>query len=163
MGRYTPNAARRLAQASSRWPAYLVAVPEKAWPAASRELAKKHNVAIAAVFRSSSFLVQVFQEQNGIVRLSICRSVLTQDGQWADGITWDQLQELKHQAGYGAYDAVEVYPADNDVVNVANFRHLWVLPGPLAFAWRANEPGATAAALAVVDAADVDAGQGGAG
>lgn len=148
-----------LAQASNRWPINLEPVPEKAWPRASRDLAAKHGVAILGVWRSNRFLVQAFQESNGIVRLSICRSVLTPDGQWADGITWDQLQELKHQAGYGAYDAVEIYPADVDLVNVANFRHLWVLPGPLAFAWRADAPGP-----AVVDADPdpVSSGQGGA-
>ena len=31
--------------------------------------------------------------------------------------------------------AVEVFPADDQVVNVANMRHLWVLPEPLPFAW----------------------------
>lgn len=31
-------------------------------------------------------------------------------------------------AGYGDRDAVEAYPKNSDVVNVANIRHLWILP-----------------------------------
>jgi hypothetical protein len=37
--------------------------------------------------------------------------------------------------GFGAADALEVYPRDGDVVNVANIRHLWVLRDPLPWAW----------------------------
>jgi hypothetical protein len=55
---------------------------------------------------------------------------------WADNITWDELQALKTQCGYGGHDAVEVYPPTRDVVNVANIRHLWVLAEKLPFAWR---------------------------
>ena len=42
---------------------------------------------------------------------------------------------MSHEAkrrGCGARDAVEVYPADADVVNVANMRHLWLVAGELA-------------------------------
>ena len=31
---------------------------------------------------------------------------------------------------------MEVYPRTADLVNVANMRHLWVLPELLPFAWR---------------------------
>lgn len=43
-----------------------------------------------------------------------------------------------HQRDPGLADswAVEVFPADADVVNVANMRHLWILPDAPAFAWR---------------------------
>jgi len=33
-------------------------------------------------------------------------------------------------------DAIEIFPADMDVVNVANMRHLWVMAEPVEFAWR---------------------------
>lgn len=56
-----------------------------------------------------------------------------------DGITWDELQALKRQCGFGDRFAVEVYPADLDVVNVGNLRHLWVLQGALPFAWSAGQ------------------------
>ena len=47
-----------------------------------------------------------------------------------------KLQEIKNTIGYKDKFAVEVYPAENDIVNVANMRHLWVLPKPLGFEWR---------------------------
>lgn len=46
--------------------------------------------------------------------------------------------DIKRQLGYGDFDAVEVYPKDNDVVNVANIRHLFILNEPLPFIWRKN-------------------------
>jgi len=72
-----------------------------------------------------------------IVRLSVLRTSLDTAGGWQQDITWEELQRLKREAGYGDHDAVEVFPPDADVVNVANIRHLWILePGHLPFAWR---------------------------
>jgi hypothetical protein len=50
-----------------------------------------------------------------------------------------RLQRLKAECGYADRDAVEVYPRERDVVNVANLRHLWVMREPLAFAWRGGD------------------------
>jgi hypothetical protein len=44
--------------------------------------------------------------------------------------------QLKRECGRGDRDAVEVYPADRDIVNVANMRRLFFPPEPLAFKWR---------------------------
>jgi hypothetical protein len=89
------------------------------------------------VWRSREFLVQVFQEGDGIVRASINRtSVNSGNGRWLDGISWDELQRVKREIGRGHRDAVEVFPADRDVVNVANMRHLWIFTEPLQYAWR---------------------------
>jgi hypothetical protein len=46
------------------------------------------------------------------------------------------LQDIRNAVGFSERDAVEVFPAKNDTVNVANLRHLWIMPEPLAFAWR---------------------------
>lgn len=89
-----------------------------------------------ALWRSRKFFVMGHHEQGGIVRLSIQRTSVGADARWQDGISWDDLQRIKSEAGYGERDAVEVFPADADTVNVANMRHLWVLPEPLPFAWR---------------------------
>ena len=92
--------------------------------------------------RSRDFLVQVYNEGNGgvLVRLSINRTRLNAAGtRWEDGITWDDLQRLKNEAGYGDFDAVEVYPRQSDVVNVANVRHLWVMAEPVLFKWARGE------------------------
>lgn len=43
-----------------------------------------------------------------------------------DGITWDELQNIKDSCGFEAFDAAEFYPAKKDVVNTANWRHLYV-------------------------------------
>lgn len=92
------------------------------------------------VWRSRGFLVQAHvAKPPAVCRLSINRTAL-QGGRWVDGITWDDLQRLKREAGYGSHDAIEIYPADVDVVNVANIRHLWVMPpDSLPFAWRAKK------------------------
>ena len=90
-----------------------------------------------AVWQNDDFLVQVFAERDGIVRLTVCRT-LRKGGHWKDGITWDELQFIKDAVGYDAFDAVEVYPRHCDVVNVANMRHLWILPEAVRFAWRVD-------------------------
>ena len=59
-------------------------------------------------------------------------------GRWKDGISWDALQEIKSAVGYGDRDAVEIFPAQKDLVNVANMRHLWIVPESIPFAWRRN-------------------------
>lgn len=106
-------------------------VPQNKWPigAASKKQFDLHL--------SKDFLVSHYQEENGIIRLSINRTQRIGD-QWKDGITWDELQAIKNAVGYSGKDAVEVYPAEPDVVNVANIRHLWVMPQKIAFTWRAK-------------------------
>jgi len=43
-----------------------------------------------------------------------------------DGVTWDTLQRLKSECGFGEFDATEFYPRDADVLNTGNHRHLYV-------------------------------------
>ena len=90
---------------------------------------------IINVFRSKTFLVQIFQEKNA-TRLSICRTEVDNNGKWKDGISWDELQKIKRQVGYGDHLAVEIYPMDKDVVNVANMRHLWIMDYDLNIGWK---------------------------
>jgi hypothetical protein len=85
-------------------------------------------------WRSRYFLVQVFSEKDAIERLSVCRT--SHNGErWEDQISWDELQRLKAECGRGEKFAVEIFPADRDIVNVANLRHLWIMPAPLPFGW----------------------------
>jgi len=86
--------------------------------------------------RCATHIVQVHQEDKGVERLSIHRTALNNSGDWCDGITWDDLYELKWQCGRGNRAAVEIYPPEQDIVAVANLRHLWVLPEPPPFMWR---------------------------
>lgn len=118
---------------NKKWPAHLVDVPEDQWPV-GRHLTLRPS----RVLRSSEFIVQEFHE-NDVTRLSVNRThVDPATMRWVDGITWEELQQVKAECGYGDREAVEVYPPDRDVVNVGNLRHLWVLPDLVPFAWRRN-------------------------
>jgi hypothetical protein len=92
------------------------------------------------VLRNKDFLVQLFRESASVVRMTVNRTMICNRGMWLEGISWDELQEIKSKVGYGHRDAVEVYPADKDVVNVANMRHLFVLSNDnnLDFIWRSK-------------------------
>lgn len=121
---------RQLERDNAKLPAYLCQVPQDQWPTVNKDC-------LTAVWRSRDFLVQVFAEEDGVFRLSVNRTIIDViTGRWVEAITWDELQRLKAECGYGARDAVEVYPSDRDVVNVANMRHLWVMPTELPFKWK---------------------------
>lgn len=90
------------------------------------------------VWLSCDFCVQVFDENENIVRLSVNRTGIGPGGRWLGEISWDELQDVKRQIGLGEHYAVEIYPRDQDLVNVANMRHLWVLMEPLPIGWFAN-------------------------
>jgi len=122
---------RQLDRDNAKHPVILTEVPRNLWPDLSRMTKMP-----CSVWRSRFFLVQGYEEENKILRLSIARTSLGPDGSWNDGLTWDEIQEIKRQIGLAEFFAVEVYPRDRDIVNVANLRHIWVLPEPLAFAWK---------------------------
>lgn len=118
---------------NAKYPAHLESVPEYAWP-------NKHRAENLRYFwRSRDFCVQGFHEKAGWIRLSVCRCALKSNGDWEEGISWDQLQRLKRECGFGDRDAFEIYPADGNVVNVANMRHLWISPEPLTQTWRSGK------------------------
>lgn len=93
------------------------------------------------VWRSQTFLVQVYANTNG-TRLSVKRTEVLPQGRWREGLTWDELQEVKRQVGWGDHWAVELFPPGNEVVNDANMRHLWLIDPP-PYGWR-NKPKPTA-------------------
>lgn len=90
------------------------------------------------VWRSRDFLVQLFREPSG-VRMSVNRTHMPNGKDWAEGISWDDLQRLKYEIGRGDLWAVELYPADEHVVDDANMRHLWLLGEPPSFGWRQRD------------------------
>jgi hypothetical protein len=114
-----------------------VELPMEMWPDMD---GRQVTVARVAVWRSREFLVQAIMEP-GMLRLSVNRTELDATGNWKDGITWDEMQAIKSAVGYGDRDAVEAYPKNVDVVNVANIRHLWILPNheALPVFWRKKE------------------------
>jgi hypothetical protein len=123
---------KQLAKDNQSWPSELVEWPQSEWPVDADT-----DGAPIKVWRSKLYLVQQYPAITpALCRLSVNIAARLGD-RWADGITWEQLQQIKRQVGYGGFDAVEVYPDDDDVVNVSNMRHLWILePGSLPFAWR---------------------------
>jgi len=120
---------RQLMRDNAKQPEILTPVPESEWPPC--ELRNRPT----DVWRSRHYLVQAYSSTGGVTRLSIDRTTMQADGRWEAGLSWDELQEIKRQVGFGNCFAVECFPKDKDIVNVANMRHLWVLPKPLEFAW----------------------------
>jgi hypothetical protein len=126
------EAKKYLAIENAKWPRVLAPVPPEDWPAMPPGWQRP-----IAVLRSMTFLVQVFDEQSGL-RMTVNRTVLEdwRNGPiWREGISWEEMQTLKRQAGFNDRWAVEVFPSDGDVVNVANMRHLWILDEPPSYGW----------------------------
>ena len=123
------NAKDYLKAQNSLQPNELEKVPKGLWPSQPENLQE--------VWRSREFLVMIFDsgDESAVERMSIIRTVIEGNG-WKDMITWDEIQKLKGECGRGPKWAVEVFPADGEVVNVANMRHLWIVPECPGFAWR---------------------------
>jgi len=125
-------ASKHMAKVATQYPGHLVQIPKDEWPASANP--GKQPV---EVWRSRDYLVQIYLEPAPCsARLSILRTSLDSAGGWQDDIPWTVLQKLKSECGRGMLDAVEVFPSDKDVVNVANIRHIFVMSAPLSFAWR---------------------------
>lgn len=121
---------RQLERDNRVLPVYLREIARDGWPESAA------NSDLRRVWRSRYFLVQEFVAPSpAIVRLSVNRTTLAGE-RWAENITWDELQAIKNEIGYFAHAAVEVYPPVQDVVNVANMRHLWILSDVPPFAWK---------------------------
>ena len=107
-------------------------IPRGEWPYVPENLVE--------VYQSSKFIVQRYLEK-GQIRLSINHVDIKDcvDGKpiWKEGITWDDLQNIKNSIGYEDYWFVEVYPPKEDMVNVANIRHLWLIDKP-PYGWSKN-------------------------
>jgi hypothetical protein len=128
-----PNSAqlRQLRRDNMQWPAVLAPVPWQQWPAAQLGTPDRLKV-----LRSREFLVQLFEEPAGILRLSVNHTEWSERvGSWREDISWDDLQRVKREAGFADRWAVEIYPAHGSIVNVANMRHIWLLREAPAFAW----------------------------
>lgn len=112
-------------------------IPREQWP----QHVSAHQKRPAKVWLSKTFLVQAYVEEYDIVRLSVNRTeIVIETGHWRDGITWDELMLVKRECGYADRWAVEVFPPDEEVLNVANIRHLWLMPNAPTFAWSSANP-----------------------
>jgi hypothetical protein len=125
--RVTAKIRQQMMRENAARPLALEPVPRERWPRLDRGLVE--------VWCSRKYLVQVFEEAGGIFRASINRTTLRADGRWEENLTWDEMQEIKRQIGRADAYAIEVLPRDCDIVNVANMRHMWILPTPLPIGW----------------------------
>ena len=125
---------------------FAVQLPDRLTPVPQAEIERLPSPpghAPVAAWRSNRYCVQLYDESSrlpGLIRLSICRSRQGKHGGWEAGLSWDELQGIKREVGYDEWYGVEVYPCDRDVINVANFRHLWLLPAPLPIGWQEGQP-----------------------
>lgn len=94
------------------------------------------------VWRSSRFLAVVYRDnRSGGTRISVNRTTIKLNGDWEEDITWSELMQVKREIGRGEQHAVEIYPADSCIVDVANMRHLWLLDEPHPYTWKeATQP-----------------------
>ena len=126
MNHITRNQRRQLEKANLKQSKKLTEVPKDQWPTDHGNRTR--------VFRSRAFLVQEYIE-GGNIRLSVNSTSIDSNGQWIEGISWEDLQRIKREVGYGDSYAVEVFPKDRDIVNVSNMRHLWIPPEALNIGW----------------------------
>lgn len=115
-------------------------VPRELWPALPPS---KHEANPLMVWRDADFLATLYPVPGSVAmkRLTVVRAAgVSMDGRgrivYRDGITWDDLMQVKRACGFGDVWAVEIYPDDKDLVDVANMRHLWLMREAPAFAWR---------------------------
>ena len=82
-------------------------------------------------WRNNILLVQVWEGPP--LNLKFTRTELDERGCILAGITWDQMFLAKNEIAHGAYadlDFVEFFPAAENLINVANVRHLYQLETP---------------------------------
>lgn len=90
-----------------------------------------HPQDLDCVWRNKKFTVMVWNLPAG-KKLSISRNTWdSHTRRYTDGITWDEIMEIKRCCGFGERNAIEFYPPDSEVINIANVRHIWLLPNSL--------------------------------
>lgn len=94
-------------------------------------------------WRSRDFLVQVYDKgESNVLRMTVSRTESDVRGNWKSSITWDELQRCKREIGRGHLEGFEVFPAEGEVVNVANMRHVWIFKsGALPFGFNRKTSG----------------------
>lgn len=136
LNRHDRKAAAAYAKAEAlKRPECMTEIPKDRWPPSYRLDPK----APVKVWESRKYLAQLYDvgahEGRTGMRLSVCRVTLLDNGMWEENLSWDELMQVKREIGCADMYAVEVYPRDEDIVNVANMRHLWILSTPLTIGW----------------------------
>lgn len=139
---YWAEELRQWQTAAAQRPERLTPIPAERWPP------HFHEVLLQA-WESRAFLAQLYEagQFNGLPcrRLSVCRYPVIKGGAWEgyiweDVISWEELMEAKRQVGLGDAFALEIYPPDEDAVNLSNTRHLWLPAEALPIGWSQHRP-----------------------
>lgn len=123
----SPEEIRLFNKMNASLPKELTIVPRSEWP----DVPNPPN----QLWRSRDFVVQIFIGPHAI-RLTVNSTQAKETGGWEEGIQWTELQQIKKDVGYGERTAVEIYPKDSEIMNVANMRHLWIHKEELTFGWK---------------------------
>ena len=113
---------------------------EEIGPEECRERADLLGLRIVPIraWKSRRFVVQLYEPANGGQRISVRRStanaMIRPKNRDTRPISWDELMAVKRLVGFGDRWAVEVYPPDAGVMDVAPMRHLFLCDRP-EFAW----------------------------
>ena len=93
-----------------------------------------HPQDIEHIYRSKKYTVILwkigvgFNGYNFGQRFSISRNEWdSKDRRYKDGLTWDEIMDIKREMGFGERTAIEYYPADSETINVANMRHIFLV------------------------------------
>lgn len=87
-----------------------------------------HPQDLDSVWRSKKYTVMVWNVPAG-TKLTISRNEWdSHTRRYKDEITWDEIMDIKRSVGMGERNAIEFYPPDSEVINIANVRHIWILP-----------------------------------
>jgi hypothetical protein len=92
-------------------------------------------------WRSRQFVVQLYNiPSEGVQRLSVQRTganrYIREQNRNRRPISWEELMAVKAALGFDSWWAVELYPPVQHAINVADMRHLWLLPEAPQFGWR---------------------------
>lgn len=87
------------------------------------------------VWESKDYLAVLYEQPDGYRRLSVNCTRKNAQGEWRDGITWDELYRVKNECLGLETWCVEVYPADSELVRDSNIRHLFVMDEAPEYAW----------------------------
>lgn len=112
---------RKFERESKDWPDELKLVD-------SGDLPEGEKAGMIEIWRSNQFLVQIHEHNEAVQRMSVAT---VDPRKHPDGLHWDVLQRLKREVGRGDWEAVEMYPADLDQIDVEGMRHLWLFKGGL--------------------------------
>lgn len=127
----TKDMLRRYRQECAAQPRTMTKVPRDKWPQGLQRKGK-----VVGCWRSKQHFAALWREDNGHTRLSINRTkIKPSTGDWEAGMDWDKLMKIKAECGFADFWCVEIYPASDGVVNVANLRHLWILKEKPPYAW----------------------------